>query len=566
MKNAMRILMLAGLAALVVVGCSSDDRPGAPSGSSVVRWSETKAIGPAEIVLAFDVSDAVGGDDLAAMIEGAGSALADPDLVPADGSIAVAAVVYGDTVASPFAGLVPVTPENLTTEILPALNGLLDDRLVGGGAADLAEAMKTAGDLLAGGGAMDQHLLVMGTGAAADTAAVGTACTALDDAGVMVSGIALDEGAPLAACVAATGGWLAATVEDPGAAAAEALAYMLQADLDLTGSAVELARGAEFTALATFYRGGDADAYPLVGHDVTFTVVDGPNMGDPVTVATDTAGMAEIAYAGEGGPGTDVIVAEALHPGSGMALSDTVTVAWLNAEPECDTGGAYAAVVESDTVRIMLDGSASFDADGDSVSFAWTAGCDGAVFDDAASATPRLTLTGACLCVDTLTVMLEVFDGFSSSSCETFVTLDDRRPPVVETIDEPLMLWPPNHKHHAYTADMFVMAAEDACGRPLDLDAVEVLEVRSDEPDDARGDGRFTGDIAVTCPNTVMLRAERMGMGDGRVYTIVYRLTAENGEAVEFEGKVLVPHDQSGRPYGEDMAGGFSVLPDCLDD
>jgi hypothetical protein len=564
MRKHLLLLLTGALALAGLSGCSSD-QSAAPTRSGATLWSVSKNLGPSEIVLALDVSDAVSAADLAAMITAAEAALTDDDLVPDDGSIAVAAVVYGDTIAVPFAGLVAVTPDNLQNVILPALAGLNTDRLVTGATADLAGAMEAAGIALAGGSVADQHLLVMGSGAAADTAAVGTAGAALAGAGAMVSAIIVGEGAPLAAVVASTEGYFHGMTTDLTATTAEALAYMLQADLALTGSATELARGAEFTATATFFRGGDDATWPLLGREVAFTVISGPNAGGPFAALTDTAGHAKVSYLGLGGPGLDTVVAAATHPGTGVALTDTVTVNWLNALPSCDIGGPYGAVVEGDTVRVMLAATAA-DADGDTLTFHWVLGCEGGSFDDVHSATPVLTLTGDCLCVEGLSVTLHVSDGFDTTMCEAPITLDDQRPPVVEVIQEPLMLWSPNHKYTAYTPEHFIVRAEDACGDPIDLSTVEVLSVTSDEPDDATGDGRTVNDIMVTCPGTVKLRAERMGGGDGRVYTIVYRVFADNGEFLDVTGKVVVPHDSSSRPAGEDPTGGFTVVPDCGDD
>jgi len=284
-----------------------------------------------------------------------------------------------------------------------------------------------------------------------------------------------------------------------------------------------------------------------------------------VAAATDTAGRVVFSFEGANGPGTDTVVAQSVHPGTGMALTDTVTVTWLNTAPVCDAGGPYPVVVTTDTVQVMLDGSASSDADGDSVTFVWTVDCDGATLDDPASVTPVLTLTGACLCVDALTVNLTVGDGYVTSDCDATVTIDDQRAPVVVMRDGPIVMWSPNHKHETFTPDMFIERAEDACGRPIDLSTVAIVEVRSDEPDDDRGDGRTVNDIVVHCPNTVELRAERMGGGDGRVYTIVYRVTADNGVSVDREATVVVPHDASSDHAGEDAEGGFTVVPDCGD-
>jgi hypothetical protein len=564
MLNRKTPVLLALLLALAAwAGCSGDQAV-APTARTAPITS-LKYVGPGDIVLALDVSDAVTDETLSAMVAGLASALGDGALVPTDGSITMAAVVYGDTIAAPYAGFVAVTAENLETTIVPALEGLLDDRLVTGGEAALDRALVEAAALLGSALADDQHVLVAGSGAASDSTAAQAACTALTEVGIMTSAAFATGGTFLAECVATSGGWIAGDVDDWSVALAGALAYMLHVDLELTGSAEALDRGAEFIASAAFFRGMDPAAYPLRDAEIGFTVIEGPQSGATATATTDTLGVATFAYLGEGGPGTDVIVASALHPGSGLALTDTVAVTWRNLAPDCDPGGPYAATVDGDTVRIMLDASASADADGDTLTFAWSLDCDGASFDDPASATPVLTMTGACLCSDTLLVDLVVDDGFATSSCEAIVTLDDRRPPEIVVRDEPLELWPPNHKHSAFTPAMFVESAEDACGNPIDLDGVVVLEVRSDEPDDDRGDGKTVGDMRLDCPNTVHLRAERMGGGDGRVYTIAYRLTGENGESVDFEGVVVVPHDQGGKPVGEDPAGGWTLAGDCAD-
>ena len=564
MKRYLITALAVSLALAGFYGCSSEQL-NAPEGGTAAYWSVTKSAGPSEIVLALDVSEAVSDESLTALVDGLGAALADPDIVPADGSIAVSAIVYGDTIATPFAGLVPVTTENLENTIMPALGALVTDRLVTGAGADLAAALDAAGEALAMSSISDLHVLVLGAGAASDTSAASASCEALTAAGIMVSAISLGEGAFLGECVANSGGWFGGDVTDATWAAREAVAYMLHVNLLLDGSATELARGEAFTATATIHRGLDPAAYPVVGQDLVLAVVSGPNAGEPVEAVTDTAGRATLSYEGLNGPGTDTVVAQSFHPGTGLALTDTVTVAWLNTPPVCDAGGPYAVTVTTDTVQVMLDGSASSDADGDSVTFLWSVDCDGASFDDAASATPVLTLTGACLCVDALTVSLTVGDGYVTSDCEATVTIDDQRPPVVEMREEPIVLWPPNHKYETYTPEMFIERAEDACGRPIDLSTVAIVEVRSDEPDDDKGDGRTVNDIVIHCPNTVELRAERMGGGDGRVYTIVYRVTADNGVSVDEEAVVVVPHDSSSAHAGVDPDGGFTVVPDCGD-
>jgi hypothetical protein len=246
-----------------------------------------------------------------------------------------------------------------------------------------------------------------------------------------------------------------------------------------------------------------------------------------------------------------------------VILADTVTVTWLNAPPTCAAGGPYSVVVTGDTARVTLDAGSSTDAEDDSLRFHWSALCEGgASFDDAHAVSPVLTLTGECLCADSVVVRLTVSDGFDSTSCDAVIRIDDQRPPTIVMREDPLVLWPPNHKYHEVTPQMMIVSAEDACGAPIDVSQILVVEVRSDEPDDTNGDGHTVNDVQVACPNDVNLRAERLGGGNGRVYTIVYRIV-ENGVAIEGEGRVIVPHDMSGKSAFDDGYAAYVVTPDC---
>lgn len=565
-------LYLVAMAAVILVGCSGGDEH-SPTGVFTPASDQlplsSKVIGPSDIVLCLDVSDNVSQDELQSVIAALETNLADPALIPQDGSITVTALVYGDTSAAVLDAPVPVTPTSLEDTIFPALRGLEDDRLVPTTEADLAAALDQALPFVDPGSVLDRHVLVLGSGTVADAAATEASCAALGDAGAMVSAVALgsDETAAVAfqACADSTGGFFGMGGDDFTGACAAALTFMLQADLSLVPETADRMRGEDHEVTATMFRGADPDAYPLAGLDVDFIVVNGPNAGDMATAVTDTDGVALFSFTGDGGPGVDTIVAEGLHPGTGLTLSDTVTVTWDNAAPDCDAGGPYLVTVDTDTMQVTLDGSLSGDADGDTLSFYWMVDCDDATLDDPTAVMPVLELTGACLCVDSLMVDLMVTDGIDTSYCESVVLLDDQRPPVIEVREEPLLLWPPNHRYHEITPEMMITTAEDACGQPIDLSAVTVVEVRSDEPEDAQGngDGRTTDDMVVECPNTVSLRAERAGSGNGRVYTIVYRIVSDTGEATDVEARVVVPHDASDDDAVEDNGAGYMVDPGC---
>ncbi len=574
MPNPRIILSLAVVALLVFAGCSDEQgSPTAPPHATTGVLSFTgKTIGPSEIVLCLDVSDSISTDALQAMVGALEVCLADPSLIPQDGRVGIAAVVYGDTTANVLDPPVPVTAESLQNTIVPALRDLLNDRLVPTAGFDLAGGLDASATLLEPSTLSDLHVLVMASGVADDEATVQTSCAALGEAGVMVSAVAVDADAAgtvlLESCAASTGGFFGQVETDLAATCAEALAYMLQVDIDLEPEQADLMRGEEHTVTATVFRAGNADEYPEIGQDVTISVVAGPNVDLTTTAATDTNGTFSFTYTGDGGPGMDTIVAETLHPGTGVALRDTVTVTWANTAPTCEAGGPYMVVIAADTVQVTLDGSGSSDADGDTLSYMWSIDCAEASFDNATAVAPVLTLTGACLCVDSLTVDLTVHDGFEASSCQTVIRLDDQRPPVIEVREEPLVLWPPNHKYRHIAPEMFIVSAEDACGQPIDLANAVVVEVRSDEPEDTigTGDGRTSQDIVVDCPAGVMLRAERAGSGNGRVYTIVYRIDGENGASAGFEALVTVPHDSSGDAAVEDVGMGYTVQPDCGDE
>lgn len=564
------VFLALGIILVGVLGCSQEEESSPVALNMNFAPGFTKSVGPSEIVLCLDVSDSVSADELQDVVASVTACLGNADLIPPDGMVSVGALVYGDTIATILEGLVPVTAENLTNVINPALEGLLTDRIVPTTGVDLAGALTGALGILTAKAVDDQHLLLIGSGEADDAMAIADACAQVQAAGIMNSALLYRENPThhtlLQGCVDATGGYFQKVMENLEGACATALKYMLVVEMTVGPENVELPQGENHTVTANIFRGEDAEAYPVVGQDVDFSVVSGPNMSLSATVATDTLGLAAFTYAGEGGSGTDVIAVSSVHPGTGAALADTVTVTWLNTPPTCDANGPYAVTVTADTAMVTLDGTGSSDADGDTLTYEWSLDFEGGSLDDPTSASPVLTLTGSALCADTLMVDLMVRDASDSSMCQAVITLNDQRAPSIEVREEAITLWPPNHKYHTITPDMVIESAEDACGNPIDLTGARVVSVSSDEPEDHKGDGKTVDDIVIDCPGTVMLRAERMGGGSGRVYTILYSLAGANDVASEFEFKVVVPHDSSGGMVVEREGMGYTVTGDCGDD
>jgi uncharacterized protein len=109
--------------------------------------------------------------------------------------------------------------------------------------------------------------------------------------------------------------------------------------------------------------------------------------------------------------------------------------------------------------------------------------------------------------------------------------------PTLDVSVTPETLRPPNHKYRTVEATVTAADAEDG-----DV-TVELVSVTSNEPDNAlgNGDGNTVNDIVVLDDTTFLLRAERAGRGDGRVYTITYSVTDSCGATTTATAEVTVP-------------------------
>jgi hypothetical protein len=243
---------------------------------------------------------------------------------------------------------------------------------------------------------------------------------------------------------------------------------------------------------------------------------------------------------------------------SASICSTTVAVECgaVDQPPVCDAGGPYEVRCEGPTTAIQLDGTGSFDPDvGDTLNFSWSSDCPGASFDDSTSATPTLVVDSRC-CPLECSVTLVVSDGHLSSTCSAPIhLLGDGGPPAMR------VLWPPDHQYVRIEPSDCLAGGCSPGGPPV---AARVIEVRSDEPEDAQGngDGATLDDIVIECPDVVLLRAERAGNGDGRVYTITYEVLGPGGPQ-RVDCKVAVPHDQAGAPAVEGPGPGYTVAASC---
>ncbi len=111
-------------------------------------------------------------------------------------------------------------------------------------------------------------------------------------------------------------------------------------------------------------------------------------------------------------------------------------------------------------------------------------------------------------------------------------------PPVCsEAQATPGTLSSPNHTFGTVT----ITGVTDSDNNPV---VITVTSIRQDEPINGRGDGNTAPDGVGVGSSLVMVRAERSGRGDGRVYHVSF--TADDGQGGQCTGEVAVcvPHDQ----------------------
>lgn len=184
---------------------------------------------------------------------------------------------------------------------------------------------------------------------------------------------------------------------------------------------------------------------------------------------------------------------------------------------------------------VTLNGSASSDPDGDALDYQWTQ-----------VAGPVVALDGSRGAVATFTpsnpgthvFRLTVSDAFGGSATDDVTIVAQRlsEPPACG-VARPTVpyLWPPNHK----MISVGIAGVTDPDG---DAVTITPVAVRQDEPVDGLGDGD-TGPDAVLQEDTVLLRAERSGHGDGRYYHVAFVAEDASGDRCAGTVKVFVPHD-----------------------
>lgn len=155
-----------------------------------------------------------------------------------------------------------------------------------------------------------------------------------------------------------------------------------------------------------------------------------------------------------------------------------------------------------------------------------------------------------------------VFTNTCGTATTTAATLTTCSPAVITLSHPTLSMWPPNHKYDTFQVTDFVASAISNCYGNI-TSSVVITKVTSDEIENGNGDGNTTNDIVIAANcKSVQLRSERDGGGDGRVYTIYFKVTDAAGNVSTATAKVTVPQSQNGNP-AVDSGPHYTVNSSC---
>lgn len=222
-----------------------------------------------------------------------------------------------------------------------------------------------------------------------------------------------------------------------------------------------------------------------------------------------------------------------------------VVVENINHPPVADAGTDQT---KDEGSVVLLNGTASHDPDNDPISAGWSQLSGPPVsLSDPSSLQPTFVAPLVGLGGEDLVFQLVVNDGLAESAPApvkiSILNLND--PPACDkAVAVPAIIWPPNHKMTPVT----ISGISDPNNDSLRL---TITKVTQDEPTDGGGDGDTSPD-AVSDGSKALLRAERSGTGNGRVYQIDF--TADDGQGGLCSGivKVGVPHSSNRQPAIDD--------------
>ncbi len=160
--------------------------------------------------------------------------------------------------------------------------------------------------------------------------------------------------------------------------------------------------------------------------------------------------------------------------------------------------------------------------------------------NDPVTCTPKSS--GAVFPIGATTVTCKTTDSVGLTASVTFTVTVTQSLPVCTAVAAPSILWPPNHKLQTIS----INGVTTADGGTI---TTTVTSIFQDEPTQGLGDGDTPMDGFLS-NGVAQVRAERSGLGDGRVYYLSYTSTTPGGSCTGTV-TVSVPHDMAHPAVGE---------------
>jgi len=310
---------------------------------------------------------------------------------------------------------------------------------------------------------------------------------------------------------------------------------------------------------------------PLVGFQIRFHVDSGPDSGISSSFQTDAQGKAVFSYVGAG-TGTDTVTATAFSGGE-LTFSDSGLVLWSGGPdlvvpvfipPTLMTteGNTFYITEQTQNIgniatlptvtRYFLFPDQTFDPS--TARFVAERAIPALQPNDVSGIKMQPFTIPSDLpqgvyflaaCADANNVVVELDE---TNNC-SFIQIQGRQsfhvpmqtpdhPPICNTaVPSVATLWPPDHK----LVTVSVLGVTDP---EHDQIAIQITGITQDEPVNGLGDGDTSPDGFGVGTSQAQLRAERSGLGNGRVYAMSFSASDGKGGTCTGSVSVGVPHDQ----------------------